>query len=144
MENAQKKALRAGLPFFDNLLAAFATYLLLAANYFPKDCPEWYGKNYGDQTWDKWMVYFGPLHLALEQNTKAETRQGENSRTAAADSAIHGITTSSLDGTATITSRRDPSMTITEKFDGHFESLESADTNRNVVPEWLIAATKTQ
>ena len=35
-------------------------------------------------------------------------------------------------------------MTIIKQFDGRFESLASAATNRNVVLEWLTAATTTQ
>ena len=35
-------------------------------------------------------------------------------------------------------------MTIIEKFDGHFESLDSADTNSNVILERLTSATITQ
>ena len=41
MEEAQKKAQRAGLPITDNWLAKFATSSLLLTNSFPKNRPEW-------------------------------------------------------------------------------------------------------
>ena len=44
MEDAQKKAIRLGLPFSDDLLTAFATHFLLTAKSFPKYLPEWDGK----------------------------------------------------------------------------------------------------
>ena len=51
MEEAQKKSVRAQLPIPDNMLAAFATYMLLKSNYFPRNRPVWDGKAVGDQKW---------------------------------------------------------------------------------------------
>ena len=69
MEEAQKKAQRAGLPITDNWLAAFATSSLLLANSFPNDRPEWDGKPKADQTWRAWKDTFNPLHKNPERET---------------------------------------------------------------------------
>ena len=39
MEEAQKKSMRAQLPITNNMLAAFATYMLLKSNSFPRNRP---------------------------------------------------------------------------------------------------------
>ena len=39
MEEAQKKLVRAQLPITDNMLTAFATYMLLKTNSFPRNRP---------------------------------------------------------------------------------------------------------
>ena len=53
-EEAQKKSVRAQLPITDNMLANFATYMLLKINSFPRNRPTWDGKPVGDQRWDAW------------------------------------------------------------------------------------------
>ena len=65
MEEAQKKAKRAGLPIANNWLAEFSTSSLLLANSFPNDCPEWDGKPKAHQTWRAWKDTFNPLHNNL-------------------------------------------------------------------------------
>ena len=67
MEEAQKKLVRAQLPITDNMLAAFATYMLLKSNSFPCNCPVWDGKPVGDQKWSAWKEFFKPLQLTLER-----------------------------------------------------------------------------
>ena len=52
MEEAKKKLVRAQLPITKNMLAAFATYMLLKRNSFPRNRPVWDGKPVGDQRWD--------------------------------------------------------------------------------------------
>ena len=54
MEDAHKKLVRAQLPITDNLLAAFATYMFLKSNSFPRNRPVWDGKPVGDQKWAAW------------------------------------------------------------------------------------------
>ena len=44
MEEVHKKSIQAILPITDNILAAFATYMLLKAGSFPWDRPTWDGK----------------------------------------------------------------------------------------------------
>ena len=90
------------------------------------------------------MVYFGPLHLALERETKESTGRGDTFRTAAATIAIHGITPSSLSGAAMGTNCIVLVMNIINQFDGSLKSLASAATNGNVVLKRLTAATTTQ
>ena len=54
LRDVQKKAKRTGLPFYDDLLAAIASSLLLKANSFPKDHPKWDGKIPEYQTLKTW------------------------------------------------------------------------------------------
>ena len=51
MDDAGRKAQRAGLPISDAWLAAFATSSLLKANSFPNDRPNWDGRPKSTQTW---------------------------------------------------------------------------------------------
>ena len=44
MEDAKKKSDRANLPITNDMLAAFATYMLLKSGSFPQDRPTWDGK----------------------------------------------------------------------------------------------------
>ena len=50
-EEAQKKSVRAILTITNNMLAAFATYMLMKAGSFPRDCLTWYGNPAEDQIW---------------------------------------------------------------------------------------------
>lgn len=47
MEEAQQKLVRASLPVSDNMVAEFATMMLLRGNSFPRDHPRWGGKPVG-------------------------------------------------------------------------------------------------
>ena len=58
MEDAQKKALVAGLPFLDDLLGAVTTHWINFTKSFPKDIPEWDDKTVVEKTWKKWTGYF--------------------------------------------------------------------------------------
>ena len=51
MEEAQKKSVRAQLPITDEILAAFAAFMLLKSNAFPRDRPVWDGKPVVEQLW---------------------------------------------------------------------------------------------
>ena len=90
------------------------------------------------------MVYFGPLHLALDRETKVLIGRGDTFRIAAAASAIHGITPSSLSGAAMGTGHGDPTMNIINKFDDHLDSLASTSVDSNVVLGKLTTTTTTQ
>ena len=65
MEEAQKKLVRAQLPIKDKMLAAFATFMLLKSNSFPRNRPVWDGKPVEDQRWVAWKELFEPLQLAF-------------------------------------------------------------------------------
>ena len=54
MEEAQKKLVRAQLTITDNILAYFATYMLLKTNSSPCNRPVWDGNPVGDQKWAAW------------------------------------------------------------------------------------------
>ena len=71
MEEAQKKSVRSQLPITDNMLAVFATYMLLKTNSLPRKRPVWDGKPVRDQKWAAYKEFFKPLQLALERKTAA-------------------------------------------------------------------------
>ena len=54
MEEAQKKLVRAQLTITDNILAYFATYMLLKTNSSPFNRPVLDGNPVGDQKWAAW------------------------------------------------------------------------------------------
>ena len=65
MEEAQKKSARVQLPITDDMLAAFATFMLLKSNTFLRDRPVWDGKPVVEQIWSEWKRFFKPLQPSL-------------------------------------------------------------------------------
>ena len=91
MEEAQKKSVRTQLPITHNMLAAFAMYMLLKINSFPRNRLAWDSKPVGDQHWDAWKDFFKPLQLALERETAAAGDAPDIFGNAAAAQRLHGI-----------------------------------------------------
>ena len=63
MEDAQKKAKRAGMPIADVKLVMMASAAVLAAQHFPRKVDEWEGLPAVDRTWRAWKVAFRLAHL---------------------------------------------------------------------------------
>ena len=61
--------MRAQLPITDDMLAAFATFMLLKSNSFLHNCPIWDRKPVVEQLWSEWKRFLKPLQLALERET---------------------------------------------------------------------------
>ena len=126
MEEAQKKSVRAQLPITDNMLAAFATYMLLKTNSFPRNCTVWDSKPVGDQKWAAWKEFFKPLQLALERKTAAAGDAPDMFGTAATAQRLHGI----IPGVpANVHSGDTPGLL--EILDSQFDALTAASSCRH-------------
>lgn len=144
MEESQKKSVRAKLPISDDLLAAFATSMLLRADSFARNRPTWDGKPAADQTWVAWKAFFRPLQLALEREMAASSDQPDTFGTAASAQRFHGIDPANSSGGRDAPGQPGSPDDLMAQLDSHFDSLASAATNSNVALELLAAATTTQ
>ena len=141
MEEAQKKSVRAQLPITDNMLAAFATFMLLKTDSFPRNRPVWDGNPVGDQRWDAWKDFFKPLQLALERETAASGDAPDMFGTAAAAQRLHNINPGRLPA---VNSHGGEAQGIMEMLDGQFDALSAASSNSNDALDQLAAATTQQ
>jgi hypothetical protein len=143
MEEAQKKSVRAKLPITADVLAAFATSMLLRADSFPRNRPTWDGKKVEDQTWPAWKDFFRPLQLALEREQAVSADQPDTFGTAASAQRFHGIDPTSSHGTDAPGQPGSPDDLMAQ-LDSHFDNLASAATNSNSALEQLALATTDQ
>jgi hypothetical protein len=83
MEDAQKKAKRAGMPIADVELVMMASAAVLAAQHFPREVDDWEGLPAVDRTWRVWKVTFRLAHLKRQRQIQAsgggEPLRGANS-----------------------------------------------------------------
>ena len=83
MEDAQKKAKRAGMPIADVELVMMASAAVLAAQHFPREVDDWEGLPAVDRTWRAWKVAFHLAHLKRQRQIQAsgggEPLRGANS-----------------------------------------------------------------
>ena len=143
LKDAQKKSVRAGLPFTDDLLAAIGSLSLLKANSFPKDSATWDGKDPYEQMLKAFEEFFLPLHKGMERKCRLAGVRADVFGSAAA--AIHGqgikprptATTGSAGALG-------PDTSFMAQFDAHFTALSAAASESNVVQESLAAAATTQ
>ena len=127
MEEDQKKLVRAQPPISDNMLAAFATYMLLKSNSFPCKCPAWDGKPVEDQRWDAWKEFLKPLQLALERKTATADDAPDMFGTAAAAQQLHGI----VPGLPNASGHRGDAQGIMELLDDQLDALTAASSTSN-------------
>ena len=139
MEEAQNKSVQAQLPITDNMLTAFATYMLLKANSFPRNCPVWDGNPVGDQKWSAWKEFFKPLQLALERKTAAAGDTPDMLGTSAAAQRLIGI----IPGVPA-NSHGGGTPGLLDLLDGHFDTLAAALSTSNAAIDHLAAATTKQ
>ena len=71
MEDAQKKAKRAGMPIADVELVMTASAAVLAAQYFPRKVDDWEGLPAVNRTWRAWKVAFRLAHLKRQPQLQA-------------------------------------------------------------------------
>jgi hypothetical protein len=83
MEDAQKKAKRAGMPIADVELVMMASAAVLVAQHFPREVDDWEGLPAVDRTWRAWKVTFRLAHLKRQRQIQAsgggEPLHGANS-----------------------------------------------------------------
>ena len=77
MEDAQKKAKRAGMPIADVELVMMASAAVLAAQHFPREVDDWEGLPAVDRTWRAWKVAFRLAHLKRQRQLQAAGGGGE-------------------------------------------------------------------
>jgi hypothetical protein len=70
MEDAQKKAKRAGMPINDVKLVMLASAAILMAQHFLQEVDDWEGLSAIDCTWRAWKVAFCLAHLKCQCNFK--------------------------------------------------------------------------
>ena len=137
MKEAQKKSVRAQLPIRDNMLANFATYMLLKSNYFPCNRPVWDVKPVGGQCWDAWKEFFKPLQLDLKRDTAAAGDAPDMFGTAAAAQQLHDIVPS----LPTAIGHRGNTQGFLELLDGQCYALAASSSTSNAALYQLAAAT---
>ena len=123
------------------MLEAFASFMLLKANAFPRDCPVWNGNPVVDQLWSEWKRFFNPLQLALERKTAASYDHPGMFGTAAAAQQYHGILPE-LDHR--YNKQGGNTQGLIDQLDGYFDNLAAASTNSHAAHEQIAAATKEQ
>ncbi len=63
MEDAQKKANRAGMPIANVELVMMALAAVLAAQHFPREVDDWEGLPPSSRTWTAWKKAFHLAHV---------------------------------------------------------------------------------
>ncbi len=71
LEDAQKKATRAGMPIADVELVMMASAAVLAAQHFPREVDDWEGLPSASCTWLPWKMAFCLAHVKRQQQILA-------------------------------------------------------------------------
>jgi hypothetical protein len=71
IEDAQKKATRAGIPIANVILVMMALTAVLAAEHFPREFDDWEGLPSTSRTWQAWKVAFCLAHLKCQRQLQA-------------------------------------------------------------------------
>ena len=71
MEDAQKKAKRAGMPIADVELVMLASAAVLAAQHFPREVDDWEGLAASARTWTAWKTAFRLAHTKRQRQILA-------------------------------------------------------------------------
>jgi hypothetical protein len=120
LEDAQKKAKRAGMPIADVELVMMASAAVLAAQHFPREVDDWEGLPAASRTWSAWKTAFRLAHLKRQRQILA-SGGGEPLRGA------HGVTPAGLP----------PTM---DRLESALDNLALAAMNDKTVLEQLTAA----
>ena len=120
LEDAQKKAQRAGMPIADIELVMMASAAVLAAQHFPREVDDWEGLPAASRTWSAWKTAFRLAHLKRQRQILA-SGGGEPLGGA------HGVTPAAFP----------PTM---DRLESALDNLALAATNDKTVLEQLTAA----
>jgi hypothetical protein len=71
LEDAQKKAKRAGMPIADIELVMMASAAVLAAQHFPREVNDWEGLPSSACTWSAWKTAFRLAHVKRQRQILA-------------------------------------------------------------------------
>ncbi len=75
MEDAQKKAKRAGMPIADIELVMMASAAVLAAQHYPREVDDWEGLASSARTWAAWKIAFCLAHIKHQCQLQALGRE---------------------------------------------------------------------
>ena len=117
------------------MLAAFAMYMLLKTNSFPRNRPVWDGKPVGDQKWAAWKELFKPLQLALASKTAAAGDVPDMFGTAAAAQRLHRIIP-----VISANGHGGDTPGLLELLDDQFDALAAASSTSNAALNHISAA----
>ena len=71
LEDAHKKATRAGMPIADVELVMMASAAVLAAQHFPREVDNWEGLPSASCMWMEWKMAFHLMHVKRQQQILA-------------------------------------------------------------------------
>jgi hypothetical protein len=71
LKDAQKKAMRAGMPIADVELVMMTSAAILAAQHFPREVNDWEGLPSTSCTWTAWKTAFCLAHVKRQQQILA-------------------------------------------------------------------------
>jgi hypothetical protein len=71
LEDAQKKAMRAGMPIADIELVMMASVAVFTAQHFPRKVDNWEGLPSASRTWTAWKMAFCLVHVKRQQQILA-------------------------------------------------------------------------
>ena len=120
LEDAQKKAKRAGMPIADIELVMMASAAVLAAQHFPREVDDWEGLPASSRTWTAWKTAFRLAHLKRQRQILA-SGGGEPLGGA------HGVLPAHL-------------PPVMDRLESALDNLALAATNDKAVVEQLTAA----
>ena len=120
LEDAQKKAKRAGMPIADIELVMMASAAVLAAQHFPREVDDWEGLPATSRTWTAWKTAFRLAHLKRQRQILA-SGGGEPLGGA------HGVLPAHL-------------PPVMDRLESALDNLALAATNDKAVVEQLTAA----
>ena len=120
LEDAQKKAKRAGMPIADIELVMMASAAVLAAQHFPREVDDWEGLPATSHTWTAWKTAFHLAHLKRQRQILA-SGAGEPLGGA------HGVLPAHL-------------PPVMDRLESALDNLALAATNDKAVVEQLTAA----
>jgi hypothetical protein len=142
LEDAQKKAHRAGLPITNEWLVATASKSLLVAASFPTHRKDWDSLLPSSKTWVAWKKWAREAQLTVEREQRASGSRGDTFGSAAAAIQFHQPKTSSF-GFAGGAFHSSASPSFEEQFASGMDALAAAATNEKTVLDNLVASNKT-
>ena len=143
LKDAQKKSVRAGLPFTDDLLTTIGSSSLLKEKSFPKDRATWDVKDPAEQTLKASEEFFLSIHKGMERECRLAGVRADVFGSAAAAIRGHGIKPRPT-ATAGAAGALGPDASFMAQFDAHFTALSAAASGSNVEQESLATAATTQ
>ena len=144
LKDAQKKSVRAGLLFTNDLLSAIGSSSLLKANSFQKDRATWDGKDPADQTLMAFKEFFlPPPHKGMERECRLAGVRADMLGSATAAIRGHGIKPRPT-ATAGAAGALVLDVSFMVQFDEHLTALSTFASGSIVAQESLGTVVTTQ